>query len=117
MATFTKKKLSGSTDGQGIVIAATATPGTLIHTAVAGTGAAFDEVWLWVQNTSASAVKVTIEYGGPTAPDKNIEYTVAAEDGPKLIIPGFILQNGLTIKAFAGTTNVLVAYGYVNAIA
>ena len=37
MATFTKKKLSGSTDGKPIAVAATATPGTLIHTAVTGT--------------------------------------------------------------------------------
>ena len=33
MATFTKLKLSGSTDGKAIKVAATATAGTTIHTA------------------------------------------------------------------------------------
>ena len=37
MATFTKTLLSGSTNGKAILVAATATPGTTIHTAVAGT--------------------------------------------------------------------------------
>ena len=32
MATFSKTILSGSTDGRGIKVAATATAGTLIHT-------------------------------------------------------------------------------------
>ena len=33
MATFTKVKLSGSTNGRGIAVAATATLGTTIHAA------------------------------------------------------------------------------------
>jgi len=116
MSTFTKRVLSGSTNGKGILVAATATAGTTIHTAVAGTSD-FDEIWLWCVNSSAADVKLTLEYGEATAPDGNIEYTVGAEDGLKIILPGTLLQNSLVLKAFAGSANVLIIHGFVNRIA
>jgi len=116
MATFTKAILSGSTSGKGILVVQTATAGTLIHTAVAG-ASAIDEIWLYAVNTSTSAVKLTVEYGAATAPDNNIELTVAAESGLVLVSPGLILNGGLTVKAFAATASVIVLYGYVNKIA
>jgi len=116
MSTFTKRALSGSTNGKGIKVAATATAGTTIHTAVAGTSD-WDEIWLWCVNSSDTAVKLTLEYGEATAPDGNIEYTVGAEDGLKIILPGTILQNSLVLKAFAGSADVLIIHGFVNRIA
>ena len=119
MATFTKAILSGSTSGKGVVVAATATAGTLIHTAVAG-ASAIDEIWMYAVNTSTSAVKLTVEYGAATAPDNNIELTVAAESGLVLVSPGLLLQGNATakvVKAFAATANVIVLHGYVNRIA
>ena len=116
MSTFTKRVLSGSTNGKGIKVAATATAGTTIHTAVAGTSD-WDEIWLWCVNSSSSDVKLTLEYGEATAPDGNIEYVVPAEDGLKIILPGTILQNELVLKAFAGTADVLIIHGFVNRIA
>ena len=116
MATFSKQLLSGSTNGRGILVAATATAGTLIHTAVSGTSS-LDEVWLYAHNSSASAVKLTLEWGGVTAPNDHIEVNVGAEGtGLILIAPGILLQNGLVVRAFAGTTNVLNIFGYVNRI-
>ena len=115
MATFSKRKLSGSTDGKGIKVAATSTPGTAIHTAVTGTSD-LDEIYLYAVNSSTAAVKLTIEFGSATAPDDNIEYTVPAEDGLYLVVPGLLLQNAATVAAFAGTTNVLIVHGYVNRI-
>lgn len=116
MATFTKMLLSGSTQGKGILIAQTATAGDTIHTAVAGTSS-LDEIWLYAVNSSASAVKLTIEWGEATAPNGNIEVTIPAESGLTLVTPGLLLQNGLVVKAFAGTTNVIVIHGFVNRIA
>ena len=117
MATFKKRKLSGSTDGAPIKVSATATAGTAIHTAVAGTTAGtFDEIWLYGFNSSTSSVKLTIEFGGATAPDQNIEVTLAGESGLALIVPGLILQNEKTVKAFAGTTDVITISGWVNTI-
>lgn len=115
MATYSKELLSGSTNGKQIKVGATATPGTTIHTAVTGT-TDLDEVWLYAVNSSSSSVKLTIEWGEATAPDGNIEVTVPAEDGYMLVVPGLLLQNGLVVKAFAGTTNVILINGYVNRI-
>lgn len=115
MPTYSKQLLSGSTNGKQIKVAATATAGTLIHTAVSGTSS-LDEIWLYAVNSSASSVKLTIEWGEATAPDGNIEITLPAESGYSLIVPGLLLQNSLTVRAFAGTTNVILVNGYVNRI-
>jgi hypothetical protein len=118
VATFTKKKLSGSTDGLAVKVTGTSTAAAVtVHTAVSGTTVGtFDEIWLYANNTSASAVKLTIEWGTTTAADGNIELTVAAEAGLVLVIAGLILQNARVVTAFAGTADVLLLTGFVNAI-
>ena len=116
MATFTKRLLSGSTDGKAIKVVQTATAGTTIHTAVSGTSS-LDEVWLYAHNSSSATVKLTLEWGEATAPDGHIEINIGAEGtGLVLIAPGLLLQNSLVIKAFAGTANVVTITGYVNRI-
>lgn len=115
MASATKIPLSGSTDGRGILIAATATPGTLLHTAQAGVLGS-DEVFVFAVNSQASSVKVTLEWGGVTSPNDLIEQDVPGESGLFLLAPGIVLRNGLVIRAFAATGNVVVAFGYVNQI-
>jgi hypothetical protein len=118
MATFTKQILSGSTDGKAIKVAATATAGTLIHTGSA-TVTTLDEVWLYAVNSSASDVKLTIEWGEATAPDGNIELSVTAESGLVLVVPGLLIKGAATeleVRAFAATANVICIHGYVNQI-
>lgn len=118
MATFSKITLSGSTDGRAIKVAATATAGTTIHTA-SSTATTFDEVWLYAQNTDTTDRKLTIEWGGTTAPDDLIEFTVKAENGLYLIVPGLVLKGNATplvVRAFAATANVVTISGYVNRI-
>ena len=118
MATFTKQVLSGSTDGKAVKVAATATAGTLIHEGSA-TATTIDEVWLYAVNSSASDVKLTIEWGEATAPDGNIELSVEAESGLVLVVPGLPLQGNATplvVKAFAATGDVVLIHGYVNQI-
>lgn len=115
MAIAVKRKLSGSTDGTGIKVVATATAGTLIHTAVAGTTAGtFDEVWLYAYNGHTADVVLTIEYGGATVPDQNIVQTIPYKQGIFLVVPGLILQNSLVVRAFASVANVIAISGYVN---
>lgn len=116
MASFTKLKLSGSTDGKQIKVAATATPGTTIHTAVSGTSD-YDEIWLYVTNNHTAAVALTIEFGGTTSPDDLIQQSIPAKTGLYLLVPGLVLQNSAVVKAFAGTTNVISVSGWVNRIA
>lgn len=116
MATYSKQFLSGSVNGKAILVSGTATASAnTIHTAVAGTSS-LDEIWLYAVNTSNSNVKLTIEYGETTSPNGHIEVTVLAEAGAVCVVPGFLLQNSLVVKAFAGTTNVITLYGFVNRV-
>jgi hypothetical protein len=113
--TAKKRKLSGSTDGMGIKVVATATLGTTIHTAVAGTTAGtFDEIWLWAYNSNTSVEQLTIEFGNATAPDHNIVCTLAAQSGLVPIVPGLILQNGEVVTAFTTDANKVTLSGFVN---
>ena len=117
MANPTKKKLSGSTDGMGIKVVATATLGTTIHTAVAGTTAGtYHEIWLWAYNGHTTTATLTIEFGDATVPDHNIILTLAAKSGLTLVVPGLILQNGQIVTAFADVANVVTISGFVNSM-
>ena len=114
---FNKQILSGSSNGRGVKVVATAATGTTIHTAVAGTTAnTYDEIWLWAVNSSTGALKLTVDYGGVTAPDNNIEQTIPPESGLFLIAPGLILRNTLVVTAWCASANVVMIYGFVNEI-
>jgi hypothetical protein len=117
MASFSKIVLSGSTDGRGVLVAATASPGTTIHTA-SSVATDYDEVWLYAQNTDTTARKLTVEWGGTGAGDI-FEITIPAESGLTLVSPGLVLKGNATplvINAFAATASVVAIYGYVNRI-
>lgn len=107
--------LSGSTDGLPIKVAASATPGTTIHTAHATN---MDEVWLWVTNTDSSARNLTIEWGGTTDPDHLLldAFSIPANGQLLLIVPGLTLSNSKVVKAFGSAANVLLVSGHVNRI-
>jgi hypothetical protein len=120
MATFTKQKLSGSTNGRGIAVAATATVGTTIH-ATTTSATTIDELWLYAANIHSSAVTVTIELGGVTVTSDLIQQSIAATpSGLVLICAGLILTGtgsaALTVSAFAGTANKIEIFGFVNRI-
>ena len=116
MATYTKDKLSGSTNGRPIKVTGTATGSSVtIHQAVSGT-TNFDEIYIFANNTSGSAATLTIEWGGTTSPDDLIEVDIVGEAGLNIVIPGLVLQNSLYVKAFASTANVINITGFVNEI-
>lgn len=116
MATFTKLKLSGSTDGMPILIAQAATPGTTIHTAHA---TALDELWLWVTNVDTVERLLTVEYGGATDPDDLIckAVPIPLSCAPILFCAGLLLTNSKVCKVFGSSANKLLVTGYVNRIA
>lgn len=116
MASAVKRKLSESDDGEGIKIAQTATAGTAIHTAVAGTTAGtYDEIWLWAQNNHTADVVLTVEFGSADT-ENNIIVTIPTKSGLVPVVPGLLLQNGSTVKAFAASANVITVHGFVNSI-
>ena len=115
MATFTKVQLSGSTNGRGIAVAATATLGTTIHTAHA---TALDEIWLYANNIHSSAVVLTVEYGGVTTTSDLIQTSIAATpSGLVLICAGLLVTGSVVVTAFADTANKIELFGFVNRIA
>ena len=112
---YQKRKLSGSVDGKGVKVGAASSPGTLIHKALSSVAAnEWDEIFIQAVNTSGSAVKLTLEWGGTNSPDDHIEVTIPAESGFTEVIPGHVLQNGALVRAFAATADVIVLHGYVN---
>jgi hypothetical protein len=119
MATFSKQLLSGSTQGRGIKVAATSSPGTTIHT-TGISSSVIDEVWLYAYNGHTADVLVTIQFGNTTSPDDDIKVTIPAQSGLVLVVPGFTLTGtgsaGNVVRAFAATTNVITINGYVNRI-
>jgi hypothetical protein len=104
---------NGSANGRMVKIVATSSPGTSLHTAHA---TALDEVYIWAMNTDTVARKLTIEMGGTTSPDDDIEVTIAAESGFILVVPGIRLTGGIIIKGFAAATNVIVCAVNINRI-
>ena len=107
---------SGSTNGRGIKVAATATPGTTIHTATSVSGE-MDEITLYANNSHTADVLLTVELGGVTSPDDVVQYTVPLKSGLNIIVSGHRLNGGVVVKAFAATANVIVIFAEVNRIA
>lgn len=104
---------SGSTNGRPIKIAATSTPGTLLHTAVAG-ATSIDEVWFWITNNDVVSRNLTLELGGVTDPDDLVRLSVDARTGLFLVLPGARYNGGVALRAFCNVANVLCITPIVN---
>ena len=119
MATFTKTLLSASSQGQPIIVVATASSGTTIH-ATGTSSSIIDEVWLYANNTSTSPVLLTVQFGGTGAVQNAKPITLAPQSGDVLIVAGLPLTgdgtNATTTRAFAATASVVTISGYVNRI-
>ena len=118
MSTYDKITFSSSTDGKGILVAATGTAGTQIHECSA-TATTYDEVWLYAYNGHTANVVLTIEFGGVTVPNNVIVQTIPFKQGLYLVVPGLVLKGNATkliVAAFASVTNVISITGWVNRI-
>lgn len=117
MATYSIEKLSGSTDGKAVKIAATATTGTTVHTATANAGD-IDLVSLWATNNDADGETrtLTLEWGTTTAADGNIVVPVPCKAGPVFICDRLPLMNGLLVTAFADEANDVLIFGKVERV-
>ena len=117
MATYSKLRLSGNTDGKNMQVTGTASGSAItVHTAVAGTSD-LDEIWLYATGTTAAETLLSIEFGAAGG-DKDLVYlTVPVQGGgPSLMIPGWLLQNGMVVRAYAAATNAINLNGFVNRI-
>lgn len=70
--------------------------------------------------TAASQnVRLTIQWGGTTAVDDDITYTMTNQNGLYLVVAGLILRGNataLTVRAYADVANTVTISGYVNRI-
>ena len=114
--TVSRIPLSGSTHGRGIKVAATSSAGDTIHTATSS-ATDCDVITLYAYNSSASAVNLTVQWGGTTSVDDDIKLSIPATSGLTLVAPDLVLRNSLVARAFAGTTNVVTVHGFVNRVA
>jgi hypothetical protein len=113
--TVSRIPLSFSTHGRAIKVAATSSPGTDIHTATSSTTDC-DVITLYAYNSSASAVNLTVQFGGTSTPDDDIKLSIPATSGLTLVLPDLVLRNSLLVEAYAGTTNVVTIHGFVNRV-
>lgn len=113
-AVYSYHLLSASTGGRAIPVAATATPGTLIHTANNLGVNSFDQVFLTVDNVTALPVALTIEWGGTTAPGDLAPAALSIPANTSVVVKtGQPLNSGLVVRAFAETANALNITGNV----
>lgn len=109
-----KRTLSGSVDGEPILVAATSSPGTVIDTAVSGTTpGTVSETWLYASNIHTADVVLTLEIG---ANGRQVMVTIPSKSGLIPVRPGLLLQNSKVIKAFASMEDVVSIDGFVNSI-
>ena len=110
-----QSELSGSTDGRPIPVAATATPGTALHTAGA-TG--YEKVWLYATNVTNATATLTVEWGGVSDPGDHLvkAYSIPAYSLPIPIATGQVVKNSKVVRAFSGTASAINITGYVIAV-
>ena len=118
MSTYSKAVLSGSTDGRAILVAATASPGTTLHTGSA-TATTLHEIWLYASNSDSASHLLTVQWGGTTSPDDAIVILVPPYTGLALLVPGLVIKGNaspLVVRAFADVANKVAVHGYVNVV-
>jgi len=122
MATFAKIILSGSANGRGIPITGvTSSSANLLHTAVTGAND-FHEVYIYVVNNVTGDSQGWLRFGVTTAQsvtagvtNTEIPFTVTNRSGPVLLVPGWPLNGGNIVEAYATAANRIIVYGYVHA--
>lgn len=115
MATYSKVKLSGSTDGKGIKVAVTSIgSGTTIHTAQSGS--LLDLITLFAINNDTTNRILTLGWGGTSSPDDLIITGLIPKAGLTIVVADLPLTNSLVVKAAADVANQIILFGYVNRI-
>jgi len=114
MATLTKIPLSASTQGRGILVAATSIgSGTTIHTATSATTDGLgDEVVLYAYNSNTTPETFVIGFGGTTDPNDLMKFVIPPGQTVQ-VMAGLLLRNSLVVVASSTTTNKISVFGYV----
>lgn len=83
-----------------------------MHTATATSGDR-DHITLWATNIDTVDRTITLQWGGTSTSDSIGPITLSANSGPVLVADRWHLQNGLLVRAFASSANVVNVTGKV----
>lgn len=114
MATWSRRILSGSSNGIPIAISdtSTATTVTTIHTGATAT-AIIDHVYLWAANIGSIDRTITFDWGA-TGIGGRIQVSIPFQDGAYKVADGWPVQ-GVPITCYGTATDTVVkVFGYVN---
>ncbi len=103
---------SESTSGTPILLAEVATPGDLLHTAVAGSSSV-DECYFYAYNDDTVERDITYQLGGVAAKD-SVTRTIQPKSGETLEIPGHRYNGGVSLRAFGSVTNKIAVSMTIN---
>ena len=103
---FNIAKLSSSTAARGLLVAATGSPGTLLHNPGAANS---EEVELVAESLHSADVTLTVQWGGTTTADQ-IPVKLVPGGGKQLVHKGLLVGNR-DIRAFASVASVIVVHG------
>ena len=107
-----RTNLSGATQSTGIPVISTSGVGETVHVHRAMyAGSVLDEIHLFAYNSHTSAVELTLNWGGTTAPDNTIKVSLQAGTFLK-VIDGLHISGGLKVSAFADAIQRVILYGY-----
>ena len=106
--------LSGQTNGKNIKITATTNGGAnTIHTVASGTTTLeFLTIEACHVDSANATTKLTLLVGGTTEPDDVITIDMDHGAGAVVVQDKRLMQNGVTIKAYAQHASHIVIYGY-----
>lgn len=99
---------SASTGGRQIAVAATSSPGTLLHT-VPASGLQYQRIRILASNIDTLTRTLTLQVGGTSDSDKII-VVLGGQRGQVLVLDDFKLGIGLEVRAYASFTNVINCY-------
>ena len=112
-STISPVLLSGNATGIPIPVAATATPGTLIHTATATSGEV-DAVTIYASNVTGSSATLTIEWGSVSDPGGHLcKGLVVPANSAQTLVGRARLSGGVVVRAFSGTASAINITGTV----
>lgn len=119
MSVWSRRTLSGSTNGRAITIT-TSEPGTTIHAVSTATNVR-DTIYLWAQSIATDGLmrEITLNWGGTGSRDQ-IYSQIPGRDGLYAVVPGLSLDggtstgSGIAVYALGTATGQIQLFGYVD---
>lgn len=104
--------LSASLSGEPIPLMATGSPGTIIHTSIAGS-AQMDEIFLYANNTGNQFYPLVLQVAC-TSGSHAMTMMMATQDSPQLVLQGWPVNQSATVRGYSPSgSGLMIIGGYV----